>query len=84
MANGQVAKINRERLKEKQISLLADLTAAIKNDKKVSSADVLSLLAGLFLFMYINMYINMCINMYINMCINICIKLTIKLHINIL
>ena len=80
MANGQAAKINRERLKEKQISLLADLTAAIKNDKKVSSADVLSLLAGLFLFMYINM----CINMYINMCINICIKLTIKLHINIL
>lgn len=76
MANGQAAKINRERLKEKQISLLADLTAAIKNDKKVSSADVLSLLAGLFLFMYINMYINMCINM--------CIKLTIKLHINIL
>ena len=72
MANGQVAKINRERLKEKQISLLADLTAAIKNDKKVSSADVLSLLAGLFLFMYINMYIKMCI------------KLTIKLHINIL
>lgn len=73
MANGQVAKINRERLKERQISLLADLTAAIKkNNKKVSSVDVLSLLAGLFLFMYINM------------CINICIKLTIKLHINIL
>ena len=72
MANGQAAKINREKLREKQISLLADLTAAIKNDKKVSSVDVLSLLAGLFLFMYINM------------CINMCIKLTIKLHINIL
>ena len=54
MANGQVAKINREKLKEKQISLPADLTAATKNDKKDSSVDVLSLLAGLFLFMYIN------------------------------
>lgn len=56
MANGQVAKINRERLKERQISLLADLTAAIKDDKKVSSVDVLSLLAGLFLF-YVHKYV---------------------------